>query len=240
MPDRARWLTVRRGLLAVAASGMAVVALGGTGTLAVFTDTATTGASGDPADMELIETAPVDVVVAGADIEIARYPVDPSCGTFQDQLDDALLQAVEVAPGATDLAGLGARGLCVRNSGDREVSVVLSAIDVSSLEISCEVEEGEVDPQGPTCGDLGESGQHVRYQATLLETVADPETCPTNPSASGPLLQLSEAASAFSLEPGETGCLAIAVSYVPPDEGSAVAAQTDRTRWRFQVEATAP
>lgn len=239
-PDATRRAIGRRGLAAIVAAGAVIVALSGPGALAVFTDTATTGAGGDPADLESIETAAVDISVEGADLEISRYPLDPSCGPqFRDDLQGAVFQIESVAPGSTTLAGLGPRGLCVRNAGVQPVSVVLTAADISSSEVTCEANEATLDPQGPTCGDRGESDAHLTYVATVIDTVTDPAACPPDPQASGTARPLAEAMPAFPLDPGEIACLAIDLAYLPPDDQAALIAQTDRTRWRWVLEATA-
>lgn len=229
----------RRLLGACAVAGALVVALTGPGTLAVFSDSATTGAGGGLADMESIETAAVDIDVQGADIEIARYPVDPACAPeFDDDLQGFVFQIDSVEPGATSMGGLGARGLCVRNTGVEPVSVVLSATDIASSEITCEPAEAALDPQGPTCGDLGESDDHLVYDATVAAVVTEPGDCPTSPEALGDPRPLAEPTPAFELQPGAIACLLIDLAYLPPDDDAAVVAQTDRTRWRFLLEAT--
>jgi predicted ribosomally synthesized peptide with SipW-like signal peptide len=228
----------RRLLVVTAIVGLLAAAVGSGTTLAAFTDTATTGASGDVNDLDHLETAPVDIAVNAADITIARYPVDPACGAFRDDLLLSILQVEAVEPGATGLASDFGNGICVRNDGTEPVSVTLRASDITSWEVTCEAAEGAVDPQGATCGDLGEAAPYVEYLGVVLDTVTDPNACPLNPVVDGPYVPLAQPMEAFSLDPGEIACVGLDLGYRPADAEAAVIAQTDRARWRWTIDST--
>lgn len=225
----------RSWLAAVAAAGLVVCAIGSSSVVAAFTDTATTGADGDVDLMEHISTAAISA--DGADIEIAHYPVDPSCGWFADDVALPVYQIDGVTPGQTELGGPVFSGVCVRNAGLTSVSVTPAATDLASVELTCEPLEALVDPDGPTCGAVGESTKHVRYRTTVVAVVDDQLACPVEPAPSGASLPLDQAQPAFALAPGEIACIAIDLAYEPGTAAAAAVAQTDRTRWRFEFTA---
>lgn len=218
----------RRILTTTIALGALITLLGFSGIYAVFTDRATTGATGGTSDQ----------LPGGADIEIARALSAVSCpaGDFDDDLVGDLIQWVDAKPGDD----LGNHYFCVRNVGVADVDLTWTVIDTANTELACTGDEASVDG---SCGSgLGELG-------LVLYLSSQKYDCATGAADGGFFEQFvyQGANVAFlaigdTLTPSETVCLRINTSYPAYDNGTTVAeaqaAQSDQISWRFAFDAT--
>ncbi len=143
---------MRRSLLiTLSALGVLICLLGGTGLFAALTDTADVGPNH-------LDTAPL---AGSADLKVAVLAVDPQsptgyvCGTFQDNLVTAFIDAGNLIPG-----GGTSNRLCVWNEGSQTVSLAVEAINLVDYDYDCTGDEAaygdtSCGPNGPdTTGEL--------------------------------------------------------------------------------------
>jgi hypothetical protein len=130
-------------LLTLSTLGLLVCLLGGTGLFAALTDTADVGPNH-------LDTAPL---AGSADLKVALHAPNPNvpgefaCGTFEDNLVTAFIDAGNLMPG-----GGTSNQLCVQNIGSQTVGLFVTAIDLIDFDYACtgdEVEYGDLN-----CGPL--------------------------------------------------------------------------------------
>lgn len=235
----------RRGLMGVAAAGLLVAAIGTSGALATFSDRATTG-SNRGADRERLTSEArnreIDIVIADYDAPVGSTTY--ACGSFVHDRTTGVFATT--ADDDRDLSGYGAPvfpdppGLCVKNVGERPISsedLVLSTFAVTQSESGCTGDEGVLDPDGPTCGAVGEALGSLYYRPWPTECGENQgppfyEVVARLDGGSARVMGAGEI-----LEPQETVCFLIVGRYDPATLDEAVIAQSDIVRWRFRLEA---
>lgn len=220
---------MRRLLATTMALGLVVSAMGFTGIFAVFTDRATTGATGG-------DSAPLP---GAADIEIARTLTALDCPAedYHDDLTGDLIQWTDAKPGDT----LATHFFCIQNVGAANVDVTVKAIDIANSDIACTGDEetaGDV-----SCGSgLGELHAVVYVDVQTFD-------CATGSPAGG-IHETNVAGldigtlpvTSTSMLPHDVVCVSIKTFYPAINEGvsllSAQLAQSDAIAWRFAFDAT--
>lgn len=217
--------------------GVVVTLMSNAGTLAVFTDRATTGDNSATSG----EFNGGGGGTGPSGLEIADAALDPDagsvlCGDFVDDLTTGLFAMADVQPGATETAYA-----CLRNEASVPLSILTSAIDLVDSETSCS--PGEAEAGDATCG-IG-AGELSAVLVIALSTV---DCASRNPIASvettladlgGPSRSLGD-----PLDPNGVECVQISTSYpAQTDEVLAQVAQTDQASWRAAfdgIEAAGP
>lgn len=181
--------------------------------------------------VQALDLAPVAQKPA-VDLQVARAGA-AGCGPWADQL-----------PGLVDVQDARPRALstltfvCLRNVGTQKGHVQLGVADLSDTDIACGPDEGQVDS---TCGGgrAGELGASLR-QGVLAAGCRDDGKHRTVSAGAPALLslQVSPIAVASDLRGNDVRCVALVTAYLPADERTAHAAQSDRTTWRFSFSIT--
>jgi hypothetical protein len=129
-------------------------------------------------------------------------------------------------------------GLCVRNDGERAASTLeLDAFAIRDTEVACTGSEGEVDPEGETCGSTGEASSILRANAVSAPTCEVPVV---GGEATEQVLIGDDVALPLGtpLAPGESRCFLIQLQQVSEVNDALVAAQSDAVTWRWRVTAS--
>lgn len=220
---------MRRLLATTMALGLVVTAMGFTGIYAVFTDRATTGATGG-------NSAPLP---GAADIEIARTSSGVICPAedYHDDLVGALIQWSDAKPGDE----LSTHWFCVKNVGVATVDVTLTAIDVANSDIDC---TGDEEAAGDTsCGSgLGELHAVVYVDTQLVDCATGAGAGGINQTNLAGLSSGTQPVTSTSMAPGDVVCVKIRAFYPAVGAGTSLTlaelAQSDAISWRFAFDAT--
>ena len=180
-------------------------------------------------------------VGAAADLRLAddgSLMASSSCAEAGPYLD-----AQTISPMAVTGARLGAsatRFVCVHNAGTGPAELSLSMVGATSTETGCRGDEPLVDPDGPSCGTVGELAGDLAVQATVTDvgkgscagvgtdTVTYAGVADTGASAIGPLLPA-----------GNYMCVridAVYLAFTPPLDRQQN--QSDRATWRLSIAGT--
>jgi hypothetical protein len=230
----------RRGLVVLAIVGAVASLAMTTGMLAVFSDVARTG-FGAPENRDHVET---EDRLKEVDLQLASHERSVGCGAFVDDLLTPVFQADDVRSGTLYLSlyvgpdGRSVDAVCVRNAGEQPIDeLVVATAAVAQLETGCTGSEGEVDPEGPACGTVGEAGDHV-------ELNFEPIVCGAGISGAlqprEPLIGFSRALPILAdgvLDVGEVACYQPLLLYNPPSLTDEVAGQSDMVQFRFRFSA---
>jgi len=220
-----RHMSRRNAYLSIMVMGAVITMVGGTGIFAVFTDRATQGPN----------TADSGPRPSAADIQIAMATSTGNgieCGTFQEDVTTAEFQESNMQPFSYDY-----RYMCVKNVGAAPVTLTLSVIDLASSDPQCTGDESTVDDH---CGEGAGHGQladilfaefyNYDCDGTFHLSTGESVTAATsNP------LQVTAA----PLDPGQTRCTQIGVSYPNGDVTLVQQAQSDSISWKFAFDAIA-
>ena len=223
----------RQPLAAILVLGIVVSLAGGTGVVAVFTDTATTGGNSVTSGEQ-----PGTGGGNPADLEIAEAAIDPDtgtvgCGAFVDDLTTGLFSMADAGPGD------GASGhVCLRNAGDEPVAVTTRAFELVDVEVGCS--PGEAEAGDTTCGEGdGELSYMLIVSFGAVDCAAPSLSDPTQAG----LADMTSIAWHLvdRLDPAAVVCVRLDLSY-PIDTAAANAdlAQSDQTTWRFAFDVTVP
>lgn len=232
---RGELATRRSLLLTIMALGLVVTAVGATGILAVFTDTADTGEN----------YAQSASLPSTADLKLALYDMSSldcyndlvagDLNAFTDGLESGLIEQPGLVPGDVK-DGI---PVCIQNAGSAPLTVEVSTLDLVDTELDCTNDEPVVDPDGTSCGLTGELSTHlsVSFQWFDCETGEVPPDAavesPLPAMTSGPLLLPDPVSS------GEVRCYFVGIHYDPPSAEAAAQAQTDMATWTFRFTGTA-
>lgn len=240
----------RGGLIGAAAAGAVAALLGATGVLAVFEDTATTGALGGLDREEIVTQARGREL----DLTLATYDDDPAnpgsgvCGPFLQDLDTGIFSETTRDDPLRPLGDViisDTLGLCVRNTGSQSIargSLGISVFAREQFENGCTGDEALTDPDGAGCGTRGEAANSIYWGIQQQTCGGELEYPPLNyvlatltNDDGTPLLGSANEA----LEPGETICFTIVARYDPLSIDDVVAEQSDIVRWRFRIRGSA-
>lgn len=234
----------RRGLIGVAAAGAVVAVIGASGVLATFSDRATTGSDLGQSRERITSDSrsrEIDIVIADYDNPVGSS--DYVCGTFtHDRTTGIFATTVDDDEQLSDLGSPlfpNPPGLCVKNVGERPIAsddLSIGTFAVTQGESACTGDEGVLDPEGPSCGTVGEALGSLFYRP-LPVPCGDYDVPPfydvAVPLTSGArVLGTSDV-----LEPQEVACFTIVARYDPPTLDAAVIGQSDIVRWRFRLQA---
>lgn len=230
----------RRGLVALAIVGAVASLAMTTGMLAVFSDVARTGFGGSES-RDHLET---EDRLKEVDLQLASHERSVGCGVFVDDLLTPVFQADDVRSGVlyqslyTAPDGRDVNAVCVRNAGEQPIDeLVVETAAVAQFETACTGSEGEVDPEGPTCGTVGEAGDHVEL---VMEPLACGADMPAAIHAREPLIGFSQVVPIPDdgvLGAGEVVCYHPFLLYDPATLVDEVAGQSDMVRFRFRFSA---
>ena len=207
----------------VIALGVLITSISGAGVVAVFTDTATTGAnsvtSGDQAHLNALQIATATLGPGGI-IE---------CDTFSADLQTGLFTMNGAQPGDTQNAYI-----CLRNDYSATLNLSVGVMDLVDTDPYCTNEESTFDT---SCG--SGAGELSGVLAATFGPYADCAT-PTNVNTGQLLSVLAADPIGFdSAAQAEVACFQIQVSYGLSASGpQRQAAQTDDVSWRFAFTGT--
>jgi hypothetical protein len=218
----------RSSLLTIAALGVLICLIGGTGLFAALTDTARSGTNS-------VDSAPL---AASADIQIARAtipgttPPNFNCGTLSEELASGFFTASDITAGYSSALAY----FCVKNVGSQPVNLAALATDLVDVEEACSGDEAAFDE---TCGD-NKAGE---LSGVLSITYRNIGRCVDNAGSGSPqTLDLHEnATTPAALGPlgvGQTLCYSVAIAYPSSAAADAVQkAQSDAATWRISFTA---
>jgi predicted ribosomally synthesized peptide with SipW-like signal peptide len=218
----------------VLALGVLITSISGAGVVAVFSDTATTF----PNTVETGEQPHSSLQIGGGRFDSSTNG-DIVCFGFVDDLQTPLIAASSLAPGT----GQSSDPFCLKNNYSGNVSINVTVIDLSDVDIHCTGDEAVYDstciapPDLPPGQSLdGELSPLLRIQlhraqcspADVLNEYDDSLTgLQTTPRDLG------------SMSPGEVACFGLYVRYpATAAYEDQEAAQTDMASWRFAFTAT--
>ncbi|HEY4226950.1 MAG TPA: SipW-dependent-type signal peptide-containing protein [Candidatus Limnocylindrales bacterium] len=231
----------RHSLRIIIVLGVLITLVGGTGIFAVFSDRATvdnnsvtSGSRPKAADLR-IEDATSDATTGQIDCNADNGQV-----AFDDEnLTTGLYTATDVQPNTN----LGNTYICLKNAGSSPLTLTVSVIDLSDLDIECTGDESAAGDT--TCGLNATQQPQAGELSPLLYVEFDEGSCaagaflpPSNPAA--PLPDTTAVGFASQqLQPGSVECLRIDMAYPSPTPTDGLLAQSDQTTWRFAFDGVA-
>lgn len=218
---------MRRLLATTMALGLVVTAMNFTGIFAVFTDRATTGATGGDSA----------ALPGAADIEIARALSAVDCPE-QDYVDDLigdLVQWSDAKPGDS----LSTHWFCVKNVGAASVDVTVTAFDIASSDIACTGDEA-------TAGDVS-CGTGLGELNAVVYIGVQQYDCATGTDIGGTAevtvtgMSVTPKAVGTTIASGDVVCVELLTYYPPVGAAASLTlaqmAQSDAISWRFAFDA---
>lgn len=221
-------------LLSIAAFGLVVSAVSGSGLFAAVTSTVD---SGPNAVTSKVQASGLEIATASNGTN--GGPI--TCGTFGGTPTTPLITAAALEPGQ------GVPGFfCLRNTAGQSAALTVSAVNFSSVDTDCTGGEAAVDD---TCGG-GQSGELHSHLATFIEEadcatgefVADfPPVDVDNPLVAD---LTSDPLSLGPIGPGAVRCFGAGAVYgtgplaTPPDSETIQLEQSDQVSWRYRFFAT--
>jgi hypothetical protein len=231
----------RHSLRIIIVLGMLITLVGGTGIFASFNDRATvdnnsaiSGSRPKAADLR-IEQASFDATTGQIDCNADNGQV-----AFDDEnLTTGLYSATDIQPNSN----LGYTYICLSNAGSSPLTLTVSAIDLSDLDIDCTGDEAAAGDT--TCGLNATQQPQVGELSPLLWVEFDEAANatgtffpPVSPEAPLPnTTALSFAAQ--QLQPGDIERVRIDISYPTPTPTDVLLAQSDQVTWRFAFDGVA-
>jgi hypothetical protein len=223
--------------------GALITLVGGTGIFATFSDRATTGTSdvntstlGKAADIQLAAAQPLDPMNSGP------FACDP----FQEDLTTPLFTGT-ISNSQSD------RYFCVQNVGSSAVTLSLSAIDITDLDIDCTGDEAAFGDT--TCGldpttlqpQAGELSPNLTIETDLYNCATGAGLLtPGVPDFSSSLADLGTTPETLlpvtgvqSLQPGSQVCVRIRVASRATGDAAQIS-QSDEATWKFAFDGTVP
>lgn len=207
-------------LLTVISLGAVVSLLGLSGVMAVFTDRAVTGDNSISSGQ----------VAKAADLQLASTVNGAACGTFNDDLTGPLNTLTAAQPGSKSF-----EGICVKNAGSSEVSLSLSAADLTDVEVACTNDESAAGDA--TCGTgAGELAQQLSTYWYTADCATGAVTGGLNYIAQ--LNNLPAATDLGTVAAGATSCFKLEVFYgLNRSVTSVQVAQSDQVTWKWAFDA---
>lgn len=237
----------RQSLRMVIVLGALITLVGGTGIFAVFSDRATTGTSdvntgtlGRAADIQLAAAQPLDPMNSGP------FTCDP----YQEDLTTPLFTG-NISNGQSDAY------FCVRNVGSSAVTLSLSAIDITDLDIDCTGDEAAfgdatcgIAPDGAANAGLPQQGElspNLTIETDLYDCMTGAGLLALGiPDFSSSLADLGTtpetllpATGQQNLQPGSQVCVRLRI-YARPTGDAAQVSQSDEATWKFAFDGTVP
>lgn len=209
-------------LLTIMTLGLIITLLGATGIVAVFTDTADTGnssvASGERA--------------RSADIQLGVYDIfSQTCVSYANSRTTGFYSFSNSQP-ESSFSSSGGDYFCIRNVGSESVTLSVSTFDLVDAELACSNEEPGVDPDGSTCGTVGELSQFLT--ARFDEITCSNGSSMLAPADGGVSTMQSTPVGLGTLSSGSERCFNPLVRYQTANSTEATLSQTDQATWKFR------